>query len=256
MTIHKHIDRQVLTLTIARPERKNALTAAMYTTLAEALMEANDDSLVRAVVITGAGGVFTAGNDLEDFMRRPPSQQSIDVTEPPFNFMYALAACEKPVIAAVVGAAVGIGATLLLHCDLVYLSADARLSMPFVGLGLVPEYASSLLLPRVGRAKAAAMLLLGDPMSAEEAVQCGIANDVLPADEVLAAAQRVAARFNALAPGAVRDSKKLLRRADSQLIAETIQAEAVVFAERLQSPEAREAMQAFFDKRKPDFSRF
>lgn len=246
-----------MTVSIARPERRNALTVAMYSALAAALVEAAASAKIRAVVLTGAGGIFTAGNDLEDFMNSPPQAGSGALNAPVFDFMRALTGCSKPVIAAVIGPAVGIGATLLLHCDLVYVSDDARLSMPFINLGLVPEFASSRLLPqRIGHARAAAMLLLGDAMPAPEAVACGLANAALPAAEVLPAAQRAALRLAALPPGAVRESRRLLRGAEAGAIADVIAAEARVFGERLHSPEAREAMQAFFEKRKPDFTRF
>jgi enoyl-CoA hydratase/carnithine racemase len=174
-----------------------------------------------------------------------------------FRFMQALAACDKPVVAAVTGAAIGIGTTMLLHCDLVYVSAEARLSMPFVSLGLVPEFASSVLLPHLmGHAKAAEKLLLGDPLSPAEAVDFGIASAVLPSGEVLAHARRVAERFNSLPPGAVRDTKRLMRLGVRDGILAAMRSEAAIFAERLQSPEAKEAFAAFFAKRKPDFSRF
>jgi enoyl-CoA hydratase/carnithine racemase len=157
----------------------------------------------------------------------------------------------------VTGAAIGIGTTMLLHCDLVYVSDEARLAMPFVSLGLVPEFASSLVVPRLlGHVKAAEKLLLGDPFSAEEAVELRIANAVLPAGEVVNHARRIAERFNALPPGAVRETKKLMKRAASEEILKTIAVEGAVFGERLRSPEAQEAFQAFFQKRKPDFSKF
>jgi enoyl-CoA hydratase/carnithine racemase len=160
-------------------------------------------------------------------------------------------------VAAVNGAAIGIGATMLLHCDLVYVSDQARLVLPFVGLGLVPEFASSLLLPqRMGHAKAAEKLLLGEPITGAEAVALGMATAVLPASDVLAHARRMAERFNALPPGAVRDTKRLMRAGSSAGIARAVQAESAIFAERLRSPEAKEALQAFFEKRKPDFSKF
>ena len=174
-----------------------------------------------------------------------------------FQFMKALAECGKPVVAAVTGGAIGIGTTMLLHCDLVYVSDEARLAMPFVTLGLVPEYAASLLIPqRVGHAKATELLLLGEPFNGETAVDLGIANAVLPAAEVVNHARRMAERFNALPPGAVRESKALMRRGQAALVKETIAVEAGIFGKRLRSPEAMEAFQAFFQKRKPDFSKF
>jgi enoyl-CoA hydratase/carnithine racemase len=238
---------------VPRPEKKNALTQDMYLAMAQALSAASADRTVRALLIHGQPGVFTAGNDLEDFMLRPPVAADSAVG----RFMQALLDCEKPVVAAVTGAAIGIGVTMLLHCDLVYLGEQARLVLPFVGLGLVPEFASSLLLPQLlGRARAAEKLLLGVPIAAPEAIACGLATAVLPPEEVLAHARQVAERFNVLPPGAVRDTKRLMRAGSSTAIAAAIQAENAIFAARLHGLEAQEALQAFFDKRKPDFSRF
>ena len=247
----------VATIEIARPEKKNALTMAMYQAMADAIDAAKADPAVRALLITGQPGIFTSGNDLEDFMQRPPGAGSHAEASPVRQFMRALIECDKPVVAAVTGAAIGIGTTLLLHCDLVYVSDEARLAMPFVGLGLVPEFASSLLLPqRIGQARAAEKLLLGDPFSGADAVDLGLANAVLPAAEVANHARRVAERFNALPPGAVRDTKRLLRTPQASAVLETIRSEGDLFASRLRSPEAKEAFQAFFQKRKPDFSKF
>ncbi|HWH82193.1 MAG TPA: enoyl-CoA hydratase [Burkholderiaceae bacterium] len=242
----------VATIEIARPEKKNALTGAMYRAMADALDAAKADSAVRAVLITGQPGIFTSGNDIEDFARRAPGTES-----PALLLMRALMACDKPVVAAVTGAAIGIGTTMLLHCDFVYVSDEARLAMPFVGLGLVPEFASSLIVPQLmGNVRAAEKLLLGDPFTGADAVECGIANAVLPAGEVAPHARRIAERFNALPPGAVRETKTLMRRARAELAKETIAVETEVFARRLSSPEAQEAFSAFFQKRKPDFSNF
>jgi len=243
----------VATIEIARPEKKNAITGAMYTALADAFDAAREDNAVRAILLTGQPGIFTSGNDIEDFVQRPASLEQA----PSFAFMKALMGCDKPVVAAVTGAAIGIGTTMLLHCDFVYVSDEARLAMPFVGLGVVPEFGSSLIVPQLlGNARAAEKLLLGDPFTAAEAVECGIANAVLPAAEVVKHARRVAERFNALPPGAVRETKRLLRRNRSAALLETIAAEGQVFGQRLQSPEAKEAFSAFFEKRNPDFSRF
>jgi len=253
MTIRTATLNKVLTIEIARPEKKNALTQAMYTAMAEALEAANTDAGVRAVLITGQPGIFTSGNDIDDFMQRPPQGEDTPVA----RFMRALLDCDKPVVAAVTGAAVGIGTTLLLHCDLVYVSDEARLAMPFVSLGLVPEYASSLVLPAlIGHVKASEKLMLGEPFSGSDAVDCGIANAVLPAGEVVNHARRMAERFNALAPGAVADTKRLMRAPQRARIREVMAAEGVLFSQRLRSPEAMEAFQAFFQKRKPDFSKF
>ena len=250
----------VATIEIARPEKKNALTVAMYQAMTDALNAAKADPAVRAVLITGQPGIFTSGNDIEDFMSRGTGSDgsgSEDSESPVFRFMRALLDCDKPVVAAVTGAAVGIGTTLLLHCDFVYISDEARLAMPFVALGLVPEFASSLVVPQLmGHRKAAEKLLLGDPFTPEQAVECGIANAVLPATEVVNHARRIAERFNGLPPGAVREAKQLMRGPLHQQTLQTIRTEGEIFARRLRSPEAMEAFQAFFQKRKPDFSKF
>ena len=253
MTIRTATLNKVLTIEIARPEKKNALTQAMYSAMAEALTAANCDADVRAVLITGQPGIFTSGNDIEDFMQRPPQGSDTPVA----RFMQALLDCEKPVIAAVTGGAVGIGTTMLLHCDLVYVSDEARLAMPFVSLGLVPEYGSSLLLPALlGHVKAAEKLMLGEPFSGSDAVDCGIANAVLPAGELVNHARRMAERFNTLPPAAVRETKRLMREPHKARIREVMAAEGALFSSRLRSPEAVEAFQAFFQKRQPDFSKF
>ncbi len=252
MSIRTATFNGVATVEIARPERKNALTLAMYDELARALQSAQADSAVRAVLITGQPGIFTSGNDLEDFLARPPQGED----SPVFRFMQGLLDLDKPLIAAVTGAAIGIGTTMLLHCDLVYVSDEARLAMPFTALGLVPEFASSLLVPqRLGMVRAAEKLLLGDPFTGAEAVDCGLANAVLPAGEVLPHARRMAERFNLLPPQAVRETKRLMRAPQNAAVRDAIIAEAQQFALRVRSPESREAFQAFFEKRAPDFSR-
>ena len=248
-----HVDAGVTTLTINRAEKKNSLTAAMYAALAQGIAQAAQDDSQRVLVIQGHETVFSAGNDVADFLHQPPT----GADAPVFHFLKGIATFPKPLLAAVCGPAVGVGTTMLLHCDLVYVSDEARLAMPFASLGLVPEFASSLILPQlVGQARAAEKLLLGDPFTAEEAVEMRIANAVLPAGEVLRHARRMAERFNTLPPGAVRDSKQLLRRASVERVLETINAEAIIFGQRLSSPEATEAFSAFFQKRKPDFSSF
>jgi enoyl-CoA hydratase/carnithine racemase len=253
MSIRTATSNGVLTIEIARPEKRNALTYAMYSAMAQALNDAQADNVVRAVLITGQPAVFTAGNDLQDFMQRPPAAED----SPILQFMYALLAVEKPVVAAVTGVAVGIGVTMLLHCDFVFVSDDAQLSTPFVTLGLVPEFASSTVLPRlVGHVKAAEVLLLGKVFSGADAVKFGIANAALPASEVVAHARRVAERFSELPAGAVRDAKRLMRAGTKDEVMRAIRSETAVFAERLHSPEAKEAFAAFFQKRKPDFSKF
>lgn len=252
MSIKTAVLNGVASIEIARPEKKNALTLGMYASMAEALHAALLNDAVRAILIAGQPGIFTSGNDIEDFMRRPVAGQD----SPALRFMQALCACDKPVIAAVTGAAVGIGTTMLLHCDLVYVSDEARLAMPFVSLGLVPEFGASMLVPRLmGHARAAEKLLLGTPFTGAEAVELGIANAVLPASEVMAHARRMAERFNALPTGAVRATKRLMRGASEAQMTQAMQAENTVFFERLGSAEAKEAFQAFFQKRKPDFSK-
>jgi enoyl-CoA hydratase/carnithine racemase len=254
MSIKTAVLNGVATIEIARPEKKNALTVEMYQAMADAINAAGEDPSVRALLITGQPGIFTSGNDLQDFLNRP--RPHIDQS-PVFLFMRALISCDKPVVAAVTGAAIGIGTTMLLHCDLVYVSDEARLAMPFVSLGLVPEFASSVLVPRLmGGRRAAEKLLLGDPFTGETAVECGIANAVLPAAEVLPHARRVAERFGALPPGSVRETKRLLREPDRAAILDAVKREGAIFTAQLASAEAREAMQAVLEKRKPDFSKF
>ena len=257
MSIKTAILDGVATIEIARPEKKNALTQAMYQAMADALNAAREDKAVRAVLITGQPGIFTSGNDIEDFMQRQPGQGSDAMDSPVFRFMRALLDCDKPVVAAVTGAAIGIGTTMLLHCYYVYVSDEARLAMPCVALGLVPEFASSLAVPQLmGHRRAAQLLLTGDPFTPEQAVEFGIANAVIPAGEVVNHARRMAERFNGLPPGAVREAKQLLRAPQRELTLATIRTEGELFARRLKSPEAMEAFQAFFQKRKPDFSKF
>ena len=235
----------IYTLRINRPAKRNALTASMYAAMADALRAADRDETVRVVLFTGQPQAFTGGNDLADFLHQPPTGPEAPV----FQFMHALAACRKPVVAAVCGPAVGIGTTLLLHCDFVYVAADAKLSTPFVKLGLVPEYASSLLMPALlGHVRAAEWLLLGESFSGEEAAAMGLANRALPAEEVVGAAMATAARLAALPPGAVQAGKALMRSGNRAAIASTIEQEAAVFGAALQSAEAKAAFQAFLGR--------
>ncbi|KQM53775.1 enoyl-CoA hydratase [Pseudomonas sp. Leaf15] len=237
----------LLTLQLNRPDKKNALTRAMYTQLAEALEQADADSGIRAVLIQGSNECFTAGNDIADFLEQPPS----NLDSPPFHFMQSLLNCRKPVIAAVAGAAVGIGTTLLLHCDLVYISRDARLRMPFVNLGLCPEFGSSLILPRLlGHAKAAELLLLGEGFTGEQAAAWGIATEAMGSGEAaLAKAREVAQRFETLAPGAVQVSKQLMKSVDREQLRQVIEDEGALFVQRLKSPEAIAALSGFITRR-------
>lgn len=240
-------DRGVLTLQLNRPDKKNALTRAMYSQLAEALEQADADANIRSVLIQGSSDCFTAGNDIADFLEQPPS----DLDSPVFDFMKSLLNCRKPVIAAVAGAAVGIGTTLLLHCDLVYVSRDARLRMPFVNLGLCPEFGSSLILPRLlGHAKAAELLLLGEGFTGEQAATWGIATEALGNGEAaLAKAREIAERFENLAPGAVQVTKQLMKSVDREQLRQVIEEEGALFVQRLKSPEAIAALSAFITRR-------
>ncbi|MDR9877585.1 enoyl-CoA hydratase-related protein [Pseudomonas allii] len=240
-------ERGLLILQLNRPDKKNALTRAMYTQLAEALEHADADADICCVLIQGSNECFTAGNDISDFLEQPPS----DLDSPPFHFMKSLLNCRKPVIAAVAGAAVGIGTTLLLHCDLVYISRDARLRMPFVNLGLCPEFGSSLILPRLlGHAKAAELLLLGEGFSGEQAAAWGLATEALGSgDAALAKAREVAERFETLAPGAVQVTKQLMKSVDREQLRQVIEEEGALFTQRLKSPEAIAALSAFITRR-------
>lgn len=239
-------ERGLLTLCLNRPDKKNALTRAMYSHLAEALEQADTDPEINAVLITGSSECFTAGNDIADFLQAPPS----NLDSPVFQFMLTLLECRKPVIAAVAGAAVGIGTTLLLHCNLVYISRDARLRMPFVNLGLCPEFGSSLLLPRLlGHAKAAELLLLGEGFSGEQAAEWGIATEALGSGEAaLAKAREMALRFESLPPEAVRISKQLMKAPDREQLRKVIEEEGALFTQRLRSPEALAALSGFINR--------
>jgi len=250
--LHTTTDR-ILTLQLNRPEKKNALTVAMYQSLADHLAAAEADPAVRVVVIRGTDDCFTAGNDLMDFMQNPPTGEDSSVGQ----FLRAIATFKKPLVGVVDGLAIGIGTTLLLHCDLVYAGEGARFNLPFVNLGLCPEAASSLLLPRLaGTARASELLLLGREFDAEEAVAMGLANAVCPSSELLVNAMERVAQLAAQPPEAVRVSKELIRGRDRAGIAEVMRAEFEQFMARLMSPEAAEAFQAFAEKRAPDFSQF
>ncbi len=243
----------VLTITFARPAKKNALTAAMYQTVADALGAAQEDSAVRVILLRGAEGNFSSGNDLEDFMKAPPK----DDNAPVFQFLRQISTAQKPLVAAVAGVAVGVGVTMLLHCDLVYAADTAQLSLPFVQLGLCPEAASSLLLPRLaGHQVAAEKLMLGEPFDALEAHRIGLVNRVLPAAELDAFAAKQAAKLAALPASSLRLTKALLKNTGGIDIASRMSEEGQHFGTMLRSPEAREAMSAFFEKRKPDFRQF
>lgn len=252
MDILTHSADGILTITFNRPDKKNAITTAMYQAMADALRAADADPAIRVILFAGGPQVFTAGNDIEDFLRHPPDA----VDHPALLFLSQLSRAGKPLLAAVRGAAVGIGTTLLLHCELVYAAEDARFSLPFTQLGLCPEAASSYLLPRVaGYQRAAEKLLLGEPFSAQDAREMGLVNQVLPNSEVQAFAQQQAAKLAALPPNAIRLTKQLLKSSQATAVDAKMAEEFRHFGVLLVSDEAREAFTAFLERRKPDFSR-
>jgi enoyl-CoA hydratase/carnithine racemase len=254
MTEHIKIEMadNILTLTLARPDKKNALTNAMYGALTDALLAAETDPAVRAIVIRGEGDMFTAGNDVGEFaaMATGTFKGERHVS----RFVEAIARANLPLVAAVQGRAVGIGTTMLLHCDAVLLAEDAKLSTPFVGLALVPEAASSLLLPlRIGYARAYEMFALGETMDARAALTLGIANRVVPLADLHREARSIAQRLAALPAGSLAATKRLMR--NQEVLMAQIAAESARFAERLTTAEAREAFTAFAEKRPPDFTK-
>ena len=248
---HILADRQggVLKLTLNRPDKLNALSQAMYSALAQALKQADHDDDISVVLIQGSSQCFSSGNDLADFLKNQPA--SVE-NSPVMQFIYSVLRLTKPLVAGVAGHAVGIGTTLLLHCDLVYLSQDARLQTPFVKLGLTPEFGASWLLPRrVGRARAAQLLLLGEAINADQALDWGLANAVL-ADgaKALARAEQAAAQLAALPTEAVAISRRLLCQSDVEQLARVVAQEAVLFAKRLASTQAQAAFNAFLTAQK------
>lgn len=246
------VDR-ITRIELDRAEKKNAITADMYQAMADALKAAESDRDVRVILIHGKPDCFTAGNDLKDFLDKPPSGDN----SPVFQFLRGISTAAKPLVAAVAGPAVGIGTTMLLHCDFVYASPNARFQMPFVTLGLVPEAASSLLLPMsAGYHRAAELLLLGKPFTVEKALAAGIITEIVPDAELLDHALEVSAGIAALPPSSLRMTKALMKTRYASAVVEAMGSEGEKFRAQLGSAEAREAMQAFFDKRKPDFSKF
>lgn len=242
----------VMTITLNRVDKKNSLTSAMYATLADALTQARDDAAVRAVVVQGHETIFSAGNDIGDFLNQPPSTQD----SPVFHFMRALIAFPKPLVAAVCGPAVGIGTTLLFHCDLVYAGDNAAFSMPFVNLGLCPELASSLLAPQLmGYPRAAEALLLGEPFMAEAALEMGLINRIVPPTEANALAQQQARKLASKPLTALLETKRLMKKGQAAVVAERVSEEGASFGRMLREPAAREAFSAFMEKRRPDFSK-
>lgn len=244
---------RITRIELNRPEKKNALSPEMYATIAQALAAAEGDAQVRAVLIHGQRDCFTSGNDVRDFLELPRGPGE----SPAAGFLRAISSAKKPLVAAVGGPAVGVGTTMLLHCDLVYAAPNARLQMPFVPLGLLPEAASSLLLPvMAGYRRAAEMLLLGQPFGAQKALEAGIVTEIVPEAELLERARGAALALAALPPAPVRMTKELMKRALAPAVQERMTEELHLFGERLQSPEAKEALRAFMEKRKPDFSKF
>ncbi len=243
----------VVSIGINRPGKKNALTAEMYALLADALGSAGGDNSCRVVLMLGEGGDFTAGNDLAEFVASPPAEEHAPV----FRFLRALAHFEKPLVAAVEGSAVGIGTTMLLHCDFVYAAPQTRFALPFVNLAVVPEAASSYLLPRLaGWQRAAEFLMLGEPFSAEQALAAGLVNAIVPVERLREFAMETARKLASKPPFALRETKRLMKQGELACIDQAMRAEARIFAQCLASPQAKEAFAAFFEKRKPDFSRF
>jgi enoyl-CoA hydratase/carnithine racemase len=246
-------DGAIARIGIDRPEKKNALTAAMYSGLADAFIAADADAAVRVILLHGSEVAFSAGNDLNDFRTNPPRSVDSGVA----RFLRALVDMRKPLVAAVAGPAVGVGTTMLLHCDLVYAADNATFALPFVTLGLCPEAASSYLLPLLaGYQRAAKVLLLGEPFDAAEARELGLVTDVVAPGEVMNVATSTARKLAALPSASVRLTKELMKRGLRQGIDEQMAVELEHFAERLDSPEAKEAMSAFLEKRRPDFTRF
>ena len=247
-----HTENGLATITFNRVEKKNSFTAAMYASMAQFLEQAAQDDAVRVVVFQGHPTVFSAGNDIADFLHNPPSTPEAPV----FQFLQQISAFPKTVVAAVAGPAVGIGTTLLFHCDLVYAGDNAAFAMPFVNLGLCPEAGSSLLAPRLmGHARASEALLLGEPFQAEAALEMGLVNRIVPPTEVNALAQRQAAKLAGKPMSSLLETKRLLKQTQARDIQVRMAEEASSFGRMLQEPAAKEAFTAFMEKRAPDFSK-
>ena len=246
-----HIDAGVMTITFNRLDKKNSITSSMYAAMADAVAQAGADPSVRVVVFQGHESIFSAGNDIGDFLNQPPSTQE----SPVFRFLRGIATFEKPLLAAVAGPAVGIGTTMLFHCDLVYAGDNAAFSMPFVNLGLCPEAASSLLAPRMfGYHRAAEALLMGEPFFAEAAQEVGLVNRVVPPTEVNGYAQAQARKLAAKPLTSLIATKRLMK-GDTQDVLKKMDEEGQSFGRMLREPAAKEAFGAFMEKRKPDFSK-
>ena len=250
-----HVEAGVMTLTFNRVDKKNSITRAMYAALADGLERAAQDAAVRVALIQGDATVFSAGNDIGDFQNAPadpgPREQ-----QPVWRFLRAIATFPKPIVAAVCGPAVGVGTTMLLHCDLVYAGDNAAFALPFVNLGLVPEAASSLLLPQMlGYHRAAEALLLGEPFMAEAALEVGLVNRVLPPTECNAAAQQQARKLAAKPLASLVETKRLMKGSQQAAVLARMDEEGQLFGRMLHEPAAREAFAAFAERRKPDFSK-
>ena len=242
----------VLEIRLNRPEKKNALTRDMYQGMAAAFDAANEDPSVRVLILTGTGDAFTSGNDVGDFQKRADGGLESSAG----RFLPAISGLQKPLIGAVNGMAIGVGTTMLMHCDLLVASTNASFRMPFTALGLVPEAASSLLVPRaIGHQRASAMLLLGEAIDAPTALAWGLVNRMVEPAALMDTAREMAARLAALPPEAVRQTKALMKH-ETQDIPGRMAAELTIFQQRMVSPEAKEAFTAFAEKRKPDFSKF
>jgi enoyl-CoA hydratase/carnithine racemase len=247
-----HTEGGVTTITLNRLERKNSITLAMYGAMADAIAAADVDPAVRVVVLQGHETVFSAGNDIGDFLNRPASSME----SPAFRFLRGLPVFSKPLVAAVCGPAVGIGTTMLFHCDLVYAGDNAAFSMPFVNLGLCPEAASSLLVPQMlGYHRAAEALLLGEPFMAEAALEVGLVNRVVPPTEANGVAQAAARKLAAKPLSALVETKRLMKQGQLQRVLQQMADEGAVFSRLLVEPAAKEAFTAFMEKRNPDFSK-
>ena len=245
-------DAGVMTITLNRAEKKNAITSTMYTTMADALNQAANDGAVRIVLIQGHETIFCAGNDIGDFLNHPPTAEE----SPVYRFLQTISIFPKPLIAAVCGAAVGVGTTLLLHCDLVYAGDNASFSLPFVNLGLCPEAASSLLFPQMlGYHRAAEVMLLGDALKVDAALATGLVNRVMPPAEVNAFALAQARKLTTKPMSSLLEIKRLMKRGQTSLVKAQMTEEGMSFARMLKEPAAKEAFTAFLEKRKPDFSR-
>lgn len=251
--IETRLDNGVLTVTLNRPDKKNAITQAMYAALSEATERARTDDAVRVLLFRAEGDSFSAGNDIGDFIALG-AQAAGPLDLSVFRFLKALADLDRPAVAAVKGRAVGIGLTLLLHCDMVVVAEDALLSAPFVNLALAPEAASTLLLPQViGHQRAFELFALGQAIDGRTAQAWGLANRCVPADQVEATASELAAQIAARAPNSIRRTKALMR--DAEALWTIMRKEGEVFGSQMKSPEAMEAFMAFTQKRAPDFSK-